>query len=138
MTVSITRCSWWPVNMAVAVAGWSAVLRGFSVSLPPSSVTAGTLSWVGGGLFGEAAIQFGPAVGVNVADRADGFIEGIIEPALGGNDSGAGGRGRAGERPSIGVDDHRALHPFDAALLACSVARRDEHPVDGCVGLDAD
>src|SRR5579875_2780275 len=94
-------------------------------------------------LLRHAAVKPGPAVGVHVAERADALVQGVAEPAGGGEEGDAvprparAGRARGpGERVPERVDDHRAGDPADAALGPVAVARGDEHPVDARAGLD--
>src|SRR5215510_13876047 len=49
-----------------------------------------------GGGFGDAAVQLGPAVGVDVVGGAGGLAEGVAEPAFGGDGDRPRGHGRLG------------------------------------------
>ena len=100
--------------------------------LRPGRLPPGT---AGLGRLGDAPVQLGPAIAVHVAQRADVLAEGVVETAPGRDRDGPGARGGHGERPSVGVDDDRAGDPVGTAFGARPVAYRDEHPVDGRVGL---
>ena len=75
---------------------------------------------------------------MNIAEPADIFVLGVVEPTLT-DDSPDFCRGfAAAEGPTVGVDNDRATDPVDLSFSARAVASRDVHAVNCRISVGAD